>query len=56
MLANRRTESEISRTMCEIASITKIAPRPNEVHVLEPRRQPRLQVTEQALGADALEW
>ena len=28
MLANSRTASEITRTRCEITSITKIAPRP----------------------------
>ena len=36
MLAKSRTESEISRTKCEITSITKIEGLAERVHVLEP--------------------
>ena len=38
MLANSRTESEISRTKWETTSITKIARLAEGVHVLEARR------------------
>ena len=37
MLAKSRTESEISRAKWEIASITKMKPLADRVHVLEAR-------------------
>ena len=55
MLANSRTESEISRAKCEIASITKMKALPKRVHVLQARRQPAGEVRKEALRADALD-
>ena len=55
MLANSRTESEIRRAKCEIASITKMNALPKMFMSSRPGRQPARQVAEEALRPDALD-
>ena len=52
MLANSRTDSEMSRTKCEITSITKIG---TGRGALDAGGDPALQVADEALRPDALD-